>query len=240
MLRRELNVIDGRTLGDRENLGVDSSRTRLMNSATSRREGCEEDSGPPRSAQAGAGGPPPPPPHPRPCMSVDALVARVAPSTASVVITGESGSGKNEVARRIHTTSLRPQKPFVSVNCAALCERLVDRELFGHQAGAFTGAEQSRAGLIEAADGGTLFLDELAELSPPAQAKLLRTIETRSVLRVGATTVRPIDVRFVATTRWDPEAAIAAGRLLAALFHEGIRIHLAPAAESTGRDSTRR
>jgi two-component system response regulator AtoC len=154
----------------------------------------------------------------------------VAPSRVSVVITGETGSGKDVVARRIHATSPRAGKPFVSVNCAAFCESLIDSELFGHQKGAFTGAEHSRAGLIEAADGGTLFLDELGELSAPAQAKLLRTIETRFVTRVGATTPHLVDVRFVAATHRDPEAAIAAGRLRADLLYrlDGVRIHLAP------------
>jgi DNA-binding NtrC family response regulator len=148
----------------------------------------------------------------------------------SVVITGETGSGKDVVARRIHATSPRAGKPFVSVNCAAFCESLIDSELFGHQKGAFTGAEHSRAGLIEAADGGTLFLDELGELSPPAQAKLLRTIETRFVTRVGATTPHLVDVRFVAATHRDPEAAIATGRLRADLLYrlDGVRIHLSP------------
>jgi len=234
-LRREFNVTHRRTLGDRESPGVDFPRPRLVESAPPRPEGWEQDWGAPRPAPegAGGGGPLPPQPQPQPpraWKSVDDLVARVAPSRVSVVITGETGSGKDVVARRIHATSPRAGKPFVSVNCAAFCESLIDSELFGHQKGAFTGAEQSRAGLIEAADGGTLFLDELGELSPPAQAKLLRTIETRFVTRVGATTPHLVDVRFVAATHRDPEAAIAAGRLRADLLYrlDGVRIHLAP------------
>lgn len=162
--------------------------------------------------------------------TLDELVARVAPSRVSVVITGETGSGKDVLARKIHAVSPRAAKPFVSVNCAAFCESLLDSELFGHQKGAFTGADHSRAGLIEAADGGTLFLDELGELSAPAQAKLLRTIETRFVTRVGATMPHLVDVRFVAATHRDLESAVETGRLRADLLFrlDGVRIHLPP------------
>jgi DNA-binding NtrC family response regulator len=169
----------------------------------------------------------------RPGRSLDELVARVAPSRVSVVITGETGSGKDVLARKIHAASPRAARPFVSVNCAAFCESLLDSELFGHQKGAFTGAEHSRAGLIEAADGGTLFLDELGELSPPAQAKLLRTIETRFVTRVGSTSPHLVDVRFVAATHRDLEIAVQTGRLRADLLYrlDGVRIHLPPLRE---------
>jgi DNA-binding NtrC family response regulator len=173
---------------------------------------------------------PPPRAKARPGRSLDELVARVAPSRVSVVITGETGTGKDVLARRIHAASPRAARPFVSVNCAAFCESLLDSELFGHQKGAFTGAEQSRAGLIEAADGGTLFLDELGELSPPAQAKLLRSIETRFVTRVGSTTAHLVDVRFLAATHRDLESAVQTGRLRADLLYrlDGVRIHLPP------------
>jgi two-component system response regulator AtoC len=175
------------------------------------------------------------PAPPRVGKSLDDMVARVAPSRVSVLIAGETGVGKDILARRIHRASPRASRAFVTVNCAAFCESLLDSELFGHQRGAFTGAEQSRAGLIEAADGGTVFLDELGELSASAQAKLLRVIETRFVTRVGATTPHLVDVRFLAATHRDLDAAIVAGQFRADLLYrlEGIRLTLPPLRERT-------
>ncbi len=246
-MRREFNVTHRRILTGNQPRGVvtppaalepprEFPRPRLVESAPQRPEwdpdGWEDSELgwdtraplPPVSAQA-------PHANARPGgRSLDELVARVAPSRVSVVITGETGSGKDVLARKIHASSPRAARPFVSVNCAAFCESLLDSELFGHQKGAFTGAEQSRPGLIEAADGGTLFLDELGELSPPAQAKLLRTIETRFVTRVGSTTPHLVDVRFVAATHRDLEIAVQTGRLRADLLYrlDGVRIHLPP------------
>ena len=147
-----------------------------------------------------------------------AIADRVARSGISVLLTGETGSGKEVLARRIHAESPRAAKPFVGINCAAICENLLESELFGYQRGAFTGADQSRVGLIESANGGTVFFDELGELSPSAQAKLLRVIETRMVLPIGATRPRPVDVRFVSATNVDMEAAVARGSFRADLF----------------------
>ena len=161
------------------------------------------------------------------------IVDRVARTRISVLITGETGAGKEVLARQIHFDSPRAAKPIVCVNCAAVCESLIESELFGVQRGAFTGAEQSKVGLIEAADGGTLFLDEVGELSLVAQAKLLRVLETRMVLPVGSTKPRLVDVRFIAATNVDLESAVASGRFRDDLFFrlEGIRLNIPPLRE---------
>jgi two-component system response regulator AtoC len=160
----------------------------------------------------------------------DAIVERVARSRISVVIAGETGVGKEVLAQRIHALSPRADKPLVAINCAAICDSLFESELFGHQRGAFTGAEQTKLGLIEAADGGSLFLDEVGDLSILSQVKLLRVLEARCVQRVGAVTARQIDVRFIAATNRDFDAEVAAGRFRADLLFrlEGIRLTLPP------------
>jgi DNA-binding NtrC family response regulator/pSer/pThr/pTyr-binding forkhead associated (FHA) protein len=140
-----------------------------------------------------------------------ALAERAAAGDINVLILGETGVGKEVLARAIHAASPRAGKPMVSINCAALSLALLESELFGHERGAFTGAAQAKPGLLETAPGGTVFLDELGELPPPLQAKLLRVIETREVLRVGGVRARRIDVRFVSATNRDLEAEVSRG-----------------------------
>lgn len=142
-----------------------------------------------------------------------ALVEQVAPSSASVLITGESGTGKELVARTLHRLSPRRDKPFIGINCSAVPESLMESELFGHEKGAFTGAASRRAGCFELAEGGTLLLDEIAEMPSFLQAKLLRVIEERSVRRLGSRKEIDIDVRLLAATNKNPEAAVAKGTL---------------------------
>ena len=148
------------------------------------------------------------------------LARKVAPTDASVFITGESGSGKEMIAQFIHHHSRRSSRPFIAVNCAALPEGLLESEMFGHRKGAFTGAVRDKPGLLEAAHGGTLFLDELIEMSKPIQAKLLRVIQDGVVRRVGSeTTDAIVNVRFIAATNGDAEAAVKAGQLREDLYY---------------------
>ena len=145
------------------------------------------------------------------------LAARVAPIDSTVLITGESGVGKERLAHWIHQRSSRARGPFVAVNCGAFAETLLDSELFGHARGAFTGAVHDRPGVFEAARGGTLFLDEIGDVSLPMQVKLLRVIQEREVRRLGETSVRAIDVRLIAATHRD---------LLEELAHQRFRLDL--------------
>ncbi|HXR39435.1 MAG TPA: sigma-54 dependent transcriptional regulator [Terracidiphilus sp.] len=147
------------------------------------------------------------------------LIEQIAPSNVSVLITGESGTGKELVARTLHTLSPRKGRPFVAVNCAAIPETLIESEIFGHEKGAFTGAVERRAGCFELASGGTLLLDEIAEMPAGTQAKLLRVLEERKLRRLGARTEQDVDVRVLAATNRDPDAAVADGHLRADLFY---------------------
>jgi DNA-binding NtrC family response regulator len=154
------------------------------------------------------------------------VMERVAPSAASVLITGESGSGKDFVAQILHDLSGRSRAPFVAVNCPAIPEALLESELFGHERGAFTGALAERAGLFEHAAGGTLFLDEITEMTPGLQAKLLRVLETRRYRRVGGREEKLADLRIVAATNREPEQAVKEGRLREDLFYRLNVFHL--------------
>ncbi|WP_420465947.1 sigma 54-interacting transcriptional regulator [Panacagrimonas sp.] len=147
------------------------------------------------------------------------LVRRVAPTDSTVLFRGESGVGKERFARALHSISPRSSKPMISINCAAIPPELVEAELFGVDKGAFTGADQTRAGRFERADGGTLFLDEISSLSLPAQGKVLRAIQEREIERVGGSQVRKVDVRIVAAANCDLRAEMEAGRFRPDLFY---------------------
>jgi len=144
---------------------------------------------------------------------------RIAPTPATVLLSGESGTGKEVAARALHQMSSRSAGPFVPVNCAAIAAELIESELFGHVKGAYTGAQQSREGLFYYARGGTLFLDEIAELSAPAQAKLLRVLEERRIRPVGSEQEIPVDVRVIAATNRDLKAEVAAHRFRQDLYY---------------------
>lgn len=151
-------------------------------------------------------------------------IERLAPSEANALIIGETGTGKELVARHIHHLSRRGKAPFVAVNCGAFAESLVESELFGHEKGAFTGAATSKAGWFEAANGGTLFLDEIGDLPLNMQVKLLRVLQEREVVRLGSRSPIPIDVRLVAATNVNLADAVVAGHFREDLFY---RLHVA-------------
>lgn len=148
-----------------------------------------------------------------------AQVERVARSNASVLITGESGSGKEMIARAVHHYSMRSQKPWVDLSCAALPDQLLESELFGHEKGAFSGAESAKPGLFELAHQGTIFLDEIGELDPRMQVKLLRVLDGVPYYRLGGVRKVAVDVRVVAATNQDLERAVESGRFRGDLYH---------------------
>jgi two-component system response regulator HydG len=161
------------------------------------------------------------------------LARRVAPTRSTVLLTGETGTGKEEIAALVHALSPRAEGPFVKVNCAALPETLLESELFGHERGAFTGAERVRIGRFEQASGGTLFLDEIGDMTPTTQAKLLRVLQDQEFHRLGGTRPLRTDARIVTATNQDLEAALRAGRFREDLYFRlnVIAIHLPPLRE---------
>jgi two-component system response regulator AtoC len=158
------------------------------------------------------------------------FVARIAASDIAILVLGETGVGKEVVAEAIHNRSPREEKPFLRLNCAALSESLLESELFGHEKGAFTGAVQTKRGLLETANGGTVFLDEIGDLPAQVQVKLLRVLEERQVWRVGSVSPRKIDVRFIAATHRDLEKSIVAGNFRQDLYFRlnGVSLYIPP------------
>lgn len=155
----------------------------------------------------------------RPMRRLVEFIARTARTNSTVLVAGESGTGKELVARALHGNSRRRGGPFVAVNCAALSEDLLESELFGHERGAFTGADRQKQGKFELASGGTLFLDEVGELGARIQAKLLRALQEREIDRVGGRRPVPVDIRLVAATNRDLEVAVGAGEFREDLYY---------------------
>lgn len=146
------------------------------------------------------------------------MIERAAPTQTSILICGESGTGKEVIANAVHQLSLRRDKPFIAINCAALPDQLLESELFGHEAQAFTGATKRKQGLFEVAEGGTLFLDEISSMKPDLQAKLLRAIEEKAFRRVGGTTLIQTDVRLIAASNRDLQKLIESGQFREDLY----------------------
>jgi sigma-54-specific transcriptional regulator len=166
---------------------------------------------------------------------VQRQLLRLAPTEASVLIVGETGTGKELAARYVHENSLR-QGPFIAINCGALSEHLVEAELFGHEAGAFTGAQQARAGWFEAANGGTLFLDEVGDMPLHLQVKLLRVLQEKQVVRLGSRKPIPVNVRLIAATNVELEAAVEARQFRRDLYYRlnVASVRLSPLRERRG------
>jgi DNA-binding NtrC family response regulator len=159
-------------------------------------------------------------------LEIKTLLRKVGPTRSNVLVSGESGTGKELVARALHTLGKEPDEPFLAVNCAAIPVELLESQLFGHLRGAFTGAERDQAGLFAAAGRGTVFLDEIGEMPPVTQVKLLRAIEHKEVLPVGATRYRPLQARVMAATNKDLTAEITAGRFRADLYYRLNVVHV--------------
>ena len=166
-------------------------------------------------------------------MSIQLADTSVPAATINVLVLGETGTGKDVMAKTLHRLSPRVDKPFVCLNCAGLTETLIESELFGHERGAFTGAVGQKEGLLESADGGTVLLDEVGEMPISVQAKLLRVLETREVTRVGSVKPRAINVRFVSATNRDLEQEVLRGTFRRDLFFRlnGISLSLPPLRE---------
>jgi transcriptional regulator with GAF, ATPase, and Fis domain len=161
------------------------------------------------------------------------LVERVARQDTTVLILGDSGTGKELIAQALHRSSRRSDKPFVAINCAAITETLLESELFGHEKGSFTGAVAQKKGKLEVAEGGTVFLDEIGELAAPLQAKLLRVLQQREFERVGGTKTIPLNVRIIAATNRDLNAEARKGRFREDLYHRlnVVALHMPPLRE---------
>jgi two-component system response regulator HydG len=172
-----------------------------------------------------------------PMQKVYGVVRRVAPSKATVLVTGESGTGKGELARAIHALSPRAKAPFVALHCAALPESLLESELFGHERGSFTGADKRRVGRFEQATGGTLFLDEIGDMTPLTQVKLLRVLQERTFERVGGNELVSVDVRLIAATNRDLAVEVREGRFREDLYYRLNVVHIEmPALRMRGGD----
>jgi len=174
-----------------------------------------------------------------PMIDVFRIIEKVSPTDISILVTGETGTGKELVAREVHARSNRRDAPFVSINCGAIPENLLESELFGHKKGAFTGAISDKQGKFEGANGGTLFLDEIGEMPMNLQVKLLRVLQEREIERVGEGTARPIDIRVLSATNKKLDEEIAAGRFREDLYYRLNEVHVAlPALRERGDDIT--